>query len=91
MSITVYYSSVSGSRELKQRQSEILQFLDAKKIKYSALDIAGSGDLKEEMRKKVGNPSAMPPQVFNGDKYCGDYQKFSDAMEDGNPEAFFKL
>lgn len=57
--------------QLKQRQSEILQFLDAKKIKYSALDIAGSGDLKEEMRKKVGDPSAMPPQVFNGDKYCG--------------------
>ncbi|XP_016368576.1 SH3 domain-binding glutamic acid-rich-like protein 3 [Sinocyclocheilus rhinocerous] len=71
MSITVYYSSVSGSREVKQHQSEILQFLDAKKIKYFAVDIAGSGDLKEEMRKKVGNPSAMPPQVFNGDKYCG--------------------
>ncbi|XP_016113106.1 SH3 domain-binding glutamic acid-rich-like protein 3 [Sinocyclocheilus grahami] len=91
MSITVYYSSVSGSREVKQHQSEMLQFLDAKKIKYFAVDIAGSGDLKEEMRKKVGNPSAMPPQVFNGDKYCGDYQKFSDAMEDGKPETFFKL
>ncbi|XP_026055752.1 SH3 domain-binding glutamic acid-rich-like protein 3 [Carassius auratus] len=91
MSITVYYSSVSGSREVKQAQSEILQFLDAKKIKYFAVDIAESSDFKEEMRKKVGNPSAMPPQVFNGDKYCGDYQKFSDAMEDGKPEAFFKL
>uniref|UniRef100_A0A673MLU1 SH3 domain-binding glutamic acid-rich-like protein 3 n=1 Tax=Sinocyclocheilus rhinocerous TaxID=307959 RepID=A0A673MLU1_9TELE len=77
--------------EVKQHQSEIFQFLDSKKIKYFAVDIAGSTDVKEEMRKKVGNPSAMPPQVFNGDKYCGDYQKFFDAVEDGKPEAFFKL
>ncbi|XP_067226951.1 SH3 domain-binding glutamic acid-rich-like protein 3 isoform X2 [Chanodichthys erythropterus] len=85
MSITVYFSSV------KQHQSEIFQFLDSKKIKYRTLDITSSTDVKEEMRKKVGNPSAMPPQVFNGDKYCGDYQKFFDAVEDGKPEAFFKL
>ncbi len=57
--------------QVKQHQSEILHFLDAKKIKYFTVDIAVSVDVKEEMRKKVGNPSAMPPQVFNGDKYCG--------------------
>ncbi|XP_056305379.1 SH3 domain-binding glutamic acid-rich-like protein 3 [Danio aesculapii] len=91
MSITVYYSSVSGSREVKQHQGEIFGFLDSKKIKYFAVDISTSNDVKEQMRKKVGNPSAMPPQVFNGDKYCGDYQKFFDAVEDGKPEAFFKL
>ncbi|XP_051948173.1 SH3 domain-binding glutamic acid-rich-like protein 3 [Xyrauchen texanus] len=91
MSITVYYSSVSGSRELKQQQTEIFQFLDAKKIKYRVVDITETTDKKEEMRKKVGNPSAMPPQVFNGDKYCGDYQKFFDAVEDGKTEAFFKF
>ncbi|XP_073679328.1 SH3 domain-binding glutamic acid-rich-like protein 3 [Garra rufa] len=91
MTITVYFSSASGSREVKQQQSEIFQFLDSKKLKYFALDITESTDRKEEMRKKVGNPSAMPPQVFNEDKYCGDYQKFFDAVEDGKPEAFFKL
>ncbi|KTF93996.1 hypothetical protein cypCar_00017157, partial [Cyprinus carpio] len=76
---------------VKQHQSEIFQFLDSKKIKYFAVDISASADVKEEMRKKAGNPSAMPPQVFNGDKYCGDYQKFFDAVEDGKPGAFFKL
>ncbi|TRY87026.1 hypothetical protein DNTS_009126 [Danionella cerebrum] len=91
MSITVYFSSVSGSREVKQWQSEIFGFLEAKKIKYRTVDISTSNDVKEEMRKKVGNPSAMPPQVFSGDKYCGDYQKFFDALEDGKAEAFFKL
>jgi len=57
--------------QVKQHQTEIFQFLDSKRIKYRALDITTSTDVKEEMRKKVGNPSAMPPQVFNGDKYCG--------------------
>ncbi|XP_077074413.1 SH3 domain-binding glutamic acid-rich-like protein 3 isoform X1 [Siphateles boraxobius] len=76
---------------VKQHQSEIFQFLDSKKIKYRTLDVTSSTDVKDEMRKKVGNPSAMPPQVFNGDKYCGDYQKFFDAVEDGKAETFFKL
>ncbi|KAG9269789.1 SH3 domain-binding glutamic acid-rich-like protein 3 [Astyanax mexicanus] len=91
MSIVVYFSSASGSREVKQRQSEIFQFLDSKKIIYRALDITQSSDVKDEMRRKVGNNTALPPQIFNGDKYCGDYQAFSDAVEDGKPEAFFKL
>ncbi|KAI5612108.1 SH3 domain-binding glutamic acid-rich-like protein 3 isoform 2 [Silurus asotus] len=91
MSITVYYSSASGSREVKQQQAEILQFLDSKSIKYFTKDITQSTDVRDEMRQKVGNPKAMPPQVFNGSKYCGDYQAFFEAVEDGKPEKFFKL
>ncbi|XP_036447489.1 SH3 domain-binding glutamic acid-rich-like protein 3 [Colossoma macropomum] len=91
MSIVVYFSSAGGSREVKRQQNEIFHFLDGKKIIYRTLDITQSSDLKDEMRKKVGNPLAMPPQVFNGDKYCGDYQAFFNAIEDGKPETFFKL
>lgn len=57
--------------QLKQQQSEILQFLDAKKIQYKTKDITQDPSIKDEMRKLVGNPSAMPPQVFSGDTYCG--------------------
>lgn len=57
--------------KVKQQQSEIFQFLDSKKMKYFAVDISQNQEKKDEMRKKAGNPSAMPPQVFNGDKYCG--------------------
>ncbi|KAL2082417.1 hypothetical protein ACEWY4_022235 [Coilia grayii] len=91
MALTIYISSVSGSRELKQQQSEILQFLDAKKIQYKTKDITQDPSIKDEMRKLVGNPSAMPPQVFSGDTYCGDYSMFFEAVEDGKAEAFFKL
>ncbi|NP_001188132.1 uncharacterized protein LOC100528933 [Ictalurus punctatus] len=91
MSITVYFSSAGGSREVKQQQDAIFRFLDSKHIKYFAKDITQSPDLKDEMRQKAGNPKALPPQVFNGNKYCGDYQAFFDAVEDGKPETFFKL
>ncbi|XP_028825199.1 SH3 domain-binding glutamic acid-rich-like protein 3 [Denticeps clupeoides] len=91
MSVTVYFSSVSGSREMKQQQSEIFQFLDSKKMKYQAVDISQNAELKEQMRKQVGRPNAMPPQVFNGDKYCGDYAAFFNAVEEGKAAAFFQL
>uniref|UniRef100_A0A6Q2Y8K2 Uncharacterized protein n=1 Tax=Esox lucius TaxID=8010 RepID=A0A6Q2Y8K2_ESOLU len=91
MSIVVYFSSISGSRELKQQQSQIFSFLDSKKIKYQAVDITQGPSGKEEMRKKAGNPTALPPQIFNGDKYCGDFSAFYEAVEAGKGEAFFKL
>ncbi|KAL6483083.1 hypothetical protein MHYP_G00079550 [Metynnis hypsauchen] len=91
MSIVVYFSSAGGSREVNKQQTAIFNFLDSKKFIYRALDITQSSDLKNEMRKKVGNPSALPPQVFNGDKYCGDFQAFFEAVEEGKPEKFFKL
>ncbi|XP_076128230.1 SH3 domain-binding glutamic acid-rich-like protein 3 [Alosa pseudoharengus] len=91
MVLTIYFSSVSGSRELKQQQSEIFQYLDAKQIMYKAVDITQDTSIKDEMRKRVGNQTAMPPQVFNGDAYCGDYSQFFDAREDGKAEVFFKL
>ncbi|KAL0967106.1 hypothetical protein UPYG_G00247870 [Umbra pygmaea] len=71
MTIIVYYSSASGSRELKQQQSQIFSFLDSKKIKYETKDITQGPEVKEEMRKKAGKPTALPPQICNGDKYCG--------------------
>uniref|UniRef100_A0A674BEC7 Zgc:153284 n=1 Tax=Salmo trutta TaxID=8032 RepID=A0A674BEC7_SALTR len=61
----------SAGSLLKQQQSQIFSFLDSKKIKYKAVDITQGSEVKEEMRKKTGNPTALPPQVFNKDVYCG--------------------
>ena len=33
--------------------------------------MASSVEDKEKMRALVGNPSALPPQIANGDQYCG--------------------
>lgn len=38
-------------------------------VKY--IDVSADEDAKKKMRDLSGNPSAVPPQIFNGDTYCG--------------------
>ena len=45
--------------------------LDSKKIEYKKLDVAADENLKKKMRELSGNPTALPPQLFNDDQYCG--------------------
>ena len=45
--------------------------LDSKGIKYNKLDIAADADLKAKMREIAGDPKALPPQLCNGEDYCG--------------------
>uniref|UniRef100_A0A670YD54 SH3 domain binding glutamate rich protein like 3 n=1 Tax=Pseudonaja textilis TaxID=8673 RepID=A0A670YD54_PSETE len=66
------YSKVSMNREeVKQRQSEVLRILDGNRLKYQLVDVSLSDSLLQEMRDKVGKADAVPPQIFNGDEYCG--------------------
>ncbi|KAJ8290183.1 hypothetical protein GJAV_G00009680 [Gymnothorax javanicus] len=91
MGVRVYYTTVTALREVKSQQAEVLRILDSKGIKYELIDISVGGAVRDEMRSKAGNPSAAPPQIFNEDQYCGDYQMFSDAVEDNTVEQFLKL
>ena len=45
--------------------------LDAKKIEYKALDVAASEEHKKAMRRIAGDDKALPPQICNGETYCG--------------------
>ncbi len=45
--------------------------LDGKKIETEWIDVAASEAAKEKMRELIGDPKAVPPQIFNGDTYCG--------------------
>ena len=45
--------------------------LDGKKIPYSVVDIAADSSAKDRMREIMGNPKGLPPQILNGDQYCG--------------------
>ncbi|KAM7044589.1 SH3 domain-binding glutamic acid-rich-like protein 3 [Molossus nigricans] len=89
--IKVYYSSVSGSREVKQRQEEVTRILDAYKINYELIDISLSKKKLQEMIMKVSTPKALPPQIFNGQLYCGDYEKFHKAKENKEILKFLKM
>ncbi|XP_038657145.1 SH3 domain-binding glutamic acid-rich-like protein 3 [Scyliorhinus canicula] len=89
--VQLYISSVSASREIRSQQSEVERVLDIKKIKYKWIDISVSETLLEEMRGRTGNPTALPPQIFNEDSYCGDYSQFYDAVENDEIDHFLKL
>ena len=51
--------------------------MESMKFEYEVVDIAGPGmdDAKDFMRanskKKENERHALPPQIFNGEKYCG--------------------
>ncbi|XP_066914701.1 SH3 domain-binding glutamic acid-rich-like protein 3 [Clytia hemisphaerica] len=91
MSITCYFSTVSSNMEIKKHQQKIQMVLDGKKIQYTVVDISASEEGKAKMREIAGDPKALPPQVANGDQYCGDYGAFDAAVEEETLNEFLKL
>lgn len=45
--------------------------LDGKKVKYEEIDISSSSEDRDKMRELCGDPKALPPQIFRGNKYLG--------------------
>ncbi|XP_036817100.1 SH3 domain-binding glutamic acid-rich-like protein isoform X42 [Oncorhynchus mykiss] len=97
MVIKVFLASSSGSTAIKKKQQDVLGFLEALKVDYAPLDIACSEDNRMWMRenvpveKKPTNGIPLPPQIFNEESYCGDYETFFDAKEDNAVYAFLGL
>ncbi|KAM4795144.1 SH3 domain-binding glutamic acid-rich-like protein 3 [Rhinophrynus dorsalis] len=91
MVLKLYITSVTGSREIKSQQCEMMRILDSKCIKYETVDISLDNSIREEMREKCGNPKACPPQIFNEEHYCGDYCLFVAAVEEETLNQFLKL
>ncbi|XP_055500196.1 SH3 domain-binding glutamic acid-rich-like protein 3 [Leucoraja erinacea] len=89
--VQLYISSVSASSVLRSQQSEVERVLEIKGINYKPIDISVSEALLEEMRSRAGDPDALPPQIFNGNNYCGDYNQFYEAVENDEIYDFLKL
>ncbi|KAI7799118.1 SH3 domain-binding glutamic acid-rich-like protein 3 [Triplophysa rosa] len=68
LSLSLLHTSES---DVKSQQAEVIRILDSKSIRYELIDIAVGGAVRDEMRSKSGNPTAIPPQIFNEDQYCG--------------------
>ncbi|XP_059048343.1 SH3 domain-binding glutamic acid-rich protein homolog [Achroia grisella] len=103
MVVKIYISGISGNKEVKKRQQRVLMILDSKNIKYDVIDITEPGreddkDFMQNNAKSNGgtvsdpNPrSPLPPQVFNDEEYCGDYDQFDLANEVDTLEQFLKV
>ncbi|KAM9853838.1 SH3 domain-binding glutamic acid-rich protein isoform 9-T9 [Aulostomus maculatus] len=97
MVIKVFLASSSGSTAIKKKQQDVVGFLEALKVEYTQLDIACNEENRMWMRqnvpedKKPSNGIPLPPQIFNEESYCGDYETFFDAKEDNSVYAFLGL
>ena len=47
--------------------------------------------MRKKGRKREGQRNVLPPQVFNGEEYRGDYEDFDVANEDNMLEEFLGL
>merc|ERR1712203_1174973 len=95
--ITIFISGNSGSKEITNSQHRITMILKSLGIALKQVDISAPGmyDQRDFMRasakKKEGQRHALPPQIFNGEKYCGDYDDFDVANEDDELEEFLGI
>lgn len=71
----IFFSSALN--QIRKKQQEVVGFLEANKIDFKELDIAGDEDNRKWMRenvpgeKKPQNGIPLPPQIFNEEHYCG--------------------
>ncbi|XP_078225727.1 SH3 domain-binding glutamic acid-rich-like protein 2 isoform X1 [Callithrix jacchus] len=85
------------ARQIKKKQQDVVRFLEANKIEFEEVDITMSEEQRQWMYKNVppekkpaqGNP--LPPQIFNGDRYCGDYDSFFESKESNTVFSFLGL
>nr|XP_018904906.1 PREDICTED: SH3 domain-binding glutamic acid-rich protein homolog [Bemisia tabaci] len=96
MVIKVYISGISGNKEVKKRQQRVVMILESKNIEYEAIDIAEPGkeaekEFMQQNSKAKDSKYALPPQIFNEEEYCGDYEEFDLANELDELEKFLKV
>lgn len=97
MVIYVYIASSSGSTAIKKKQQDIIGFLEANKIGFEEKDIVVNEENRKWMRENVPENSRpatgypLPPQIFNENQYCGDYDAFFEARENNAVYAFLGL
>ncbi|KAM5180912.1 adapter SH3BGRL-like [Mantella aurantiaca] len=97
MVIKVFIATVAGSTAIKKKQQEVVGFLEANRIDFEQKDIACNDDNRQWMRenvpgeKKPQNGIPLPPQIFNEEQYCGDFESFFDAKEGNEIYVFLGL
>lgn len=97
MGIKVFITNISSSTDIKKKQRELLQTLESLKIEFETVDISDPSKEEEKKFMRANSKPAqegkvpLPPQVFKDDDYCGDFDAFSEALEDNALYEFLKL
>ncbi|XP_033635207.1 SH3 domain-binding glutamic acid-rich-like protein 3 [Asterias rubens] len=91
MVIKFYFSTITSTLEMEKNQRKIDFVLSSKGYDLEKIDIATNQEAKHKMRELLNNPKALPPQIFNDDVHCGDFDAFDAAVENETLDEFLKL
>ncbi|XP_015788971.1 SH3 domain-binding glutamic acid-rich protein homolog [Tetranychus urticae] len=96
MVVKIFVSGISASKEVKKHQQRAQFILDSFRIEYEKIDVTEPGfeaekQLMKEVCKRRNDQTALPPQFFNDDEYCGDWIDFETASEEDILPEFLKL
>ncbi|ORX78429.1 hypothetical protein BCR32DRAFT_270076 [Anaeromyces robustus] len=86
--VTLYYSSVSGSYNIKQDQKELENIFYQFKIPYKSVDISldENSNVKKTLHRENGR--LVIPQVFVRDEYKASAEDIRVAIEEANLYGF---
>eukprot|EP00092_Neocalanus_flemingeri_P022868 GFUD01024795.1.p1 GENE.GFUD01024795.1~~GFUD01024795.1.p1 ORF type:complete len:308 (+),score=128.72 GFUD01024795.1:138-1061(+) len=97
MGVRIFQSCHSGNKEIENSQQRIQMVLTSRAIQFVTIDISAPGMqemrsfMRERGRKREGQRNVLPPQIFNGEEYRGDYEGFDIANEDDDLEEFLGI
>jgi len=93
----LYISGNSGNQKIENEQQQIQRVLQMRKLEFELVDIMLPGNqnerafMRERGKKKDGQRNVIPPQIFNGQEFRGDFEDFDIANEDDVLEEFLGL
>jgi len=96
-SVKVYLSNATVSSEIRKKQQQVKDILNCLKIDHEVVDVLDPRNeealkfMHSNSTPKKPNTKAVPPQIFNGENYCGDYEKFSESVEWDQLYEFLKI
>ena len=97
MCVRIFISGGGGNMSISSHQQRISHVLTTRSIQFVLIDISAPGMerqrdfMRAEGRRREGQRNVLPPQVFNGEEYRGDYEDFDIANEDDQLEEFLGL
>jgi len=97
MGVRIFVSGNCGNQKIETEQQKIFLVLQTRKIEFEAIDIMHPGNqklrtfMREKGKKKEGARNVIPPQIFNGEEFRGDFDDFDIANEDDLLEEFLGL
>jgi len=95
--VRLYISGNSGNQKIENEQQQIQRVLQMRKLEFELVDIMLPGNqnerafMRERGKKKDGQRNVIPPQIFNGQEFRGDFEDFDIANEDDVLEEFLGL